>query len=364
VPAPLPTLPPPRDLTLPEPGSTTARDVLSRALGRLVRELRPTLRAHAVSAAEDVAAFEGALAGLHDPAPLVSLLRRPHVSALLRTLQGTPVGQGEALLVQLLATLAGDLAHLGAIKPLTLRRRPPRIVSPLTHPDAYRVVKDEIRLALVDNNPLAMIEAHPEKQGNAVDLGGRSVDEWLEALGGSLELVGTHLPELRGELGLFVQQIVPTGYYVDKHLSASYREAIGTVYLSLHPNPRTMAEALIHEFQHNKLNALFAIDEVLENAHGPLYASPVRPDRRPLHGVLLAVHAFVPVARLYERLLERAADGAASEELSARFAEVVRMNREGTGVLLAHARPTPVGGGLLGELARWDGHFRSVARRA
>jgi hypothetical protein len=362
VPAFFPTLPPPRDLTLPEAGSTTARNVLSRALGRLVRELRPTLRAHAAAAPEDVAAFERALAGVRDPAPLASVLRRAHASTLLRALQGTPVGQGEALLVELLATLAADLAHLGAIEPLALRRRPPRLVSPLTTPHDYVGIRDEILLALVDHNPLAMVEAHPDKQGNAIDLGGRPVAEWLDSIGGALDLVGSHLPELRAEMGLYVQQIVPTGYFADKHLSASYREAIGTLYVSLHPSRLTMAEALVHEFQHNKLNALFAIDDVLENAYEPLYPSPVRPDPRPLHGVLLAVHAFVPVARLYERILadpKGAPPGAAprGEELEARLREVALKNHEGTGVLLKHARPTPVGRGLLDELARWDAHF-------
>src|SRR6185436_4142373 len=89
-----------------------------------------------------------------------------------------------------------------------------------------------------------------------------------------------------------------------KHLSASYQEAIGTIYLTLHPNLMTMAEAVIHEFSHNKLNALFELDELLENAYWPLYTSPVRPDPRPLHGVVLAVHAFQPVARLYERMTD------------------------------------------------------------
>ena len=41
---------------------------------------------------------------------------------------------------------------------------------------------------------------------------------------------------------------VPVGWDEQRHLSASYQEAIGTVYLSLHPNPLTLAEALIHEF--------------------------------------------------------------------------------------------------------------------
>jgi hypothetical protein len=341
------------DLTLPEPGSTTARDVLSRAIGRLLRELSSTLRAHAASAPEDVAAVDRALASLRDKAPLVSVLRRPHVGALLRTLRSTPPGQsGGALLVELLATLAGDLAHLGAIAPVRLRRAPARIVSPLMRPEPYRCIEGEILLALEDSNPLAMVEAHPDKQGNAVDLGGRSEGEWLAALRAALALVAEHLPDIRREMSLYLHQIVPVGWFPEKHLSASYREAIGTVYLSLHPSGMTMVEALVHEFQHNKLNALLEIDDVLENAHEPLYRSPVRPDPRPLHGVLLAVHAFVPVARLYERLV-----AAGEAHLEPRFREIVRINREGTEVLLASGRPTPVGRGLMDELARWNAYY-------
>jgi hypothetical protein len=352
----VPPLTPPRDLAIPEPGSTTAREVLSRAIGRLLRELRPLLRDRAAFAPDDVAAVEAALASLSDPAPLISVLRRPHVAALLRTLRATPAGAGGPLLVELLATLAGDLTHLGAIAPVPLRRRPPRIVSPLTGRDAYRVVEGEILFALVDNNPLALEEAHPDKSGNAIDLGGRPIEEWLSSLRGALGLVAAHLPDLRAEMSLYLQQIVPVGFFEDRHLSASYREAIGTMYLSLHPGPMTMVEAVIHEFQHNKLNALFESDDVLENAHLPLYASPVRPDPRPLHGVLLAVHAFLPVALLYERMIAGGARG-----LDARFRDILRINREGTEVLLANARPTAVGTGVLDEMARWDAHFAAIA---
>jgi hypothetical protein len=360
-------LAPPRDLTLPEPGSTTARDLLSRAVGRCMRELRPLLRLHASSAPQDVAAVDAVLASV-PPGALASILRRPHASALVRTLRATPPGQGADLLTELLATLAFDLEHMGVLKaPVDLRRMPPRIVSLVSrevvrlpgrtveHP--FHVVERDTLLSLADNNPLSMFEAHPDKQGNAIDLGGRPVQEWLDVLREAFALVAQHLPDLREEMALFVQSIVPVGYDPEKHLSASYREAIGTVYMTLHPRLMTMTEALVHEFSHNKLNALFELDDVLENAFAPLYRSPVRPDPRPLHGVLLAVHAFVPVARLYEKMRE-AGDGRATD---ARFAEIIRINREGTEVLQAHARPTATGQGLMDELVRWDRHFAGGA---
>ncbi len=330
-----------------------------------MRELRPLLREHAASAPEDVATMDAVLARV--PAgPIASILRRPHASALVRTLRMTPPADGgaSALLAELLATLAFDLHHVGALaQPVVLRREPPRIVSlvarevvhlPGRQVDRpFHVIERDTLLSLADNNPLAMFEGHPDKHGNAIDLGNHPPQEWLEVLREAFGLVALHLPDLREEMALFVQSIVPVGYDDEKHLSASYREAIGTVYMTLHPRPMTMVEALIHEFSHNKLNALFELDDVLENAHAPLHRSPVRPDPRPLHGVLLAVHAFVPVARLYEKMRE-AGDPRAE---GPRFADIIRINREGTEVLQASARPTAVGSGLMDELVRWDEHF-------
>ena len=100
-------------------------------------------------------------------------------------------------------------------------------------------------------------------------------------------------------------------------------------------------------------------DAVLENAFHPLYRSPVRPDPRPLHGVLLAVHAFLPVARLYERMIEDGAPGSDHPDFRRRYAQIIGKNREGAAVLLEHARPTPIGAGVLEEIRRWDAHFAS-----
>jgi len=218
-------------------------------------------------------------------------------------------------------------------------------------------VRGSISLALEDNNPLSMYEAHPNKSGNRIDLGGRDAGTWCESLGDALDRIGRYLPDLRAEHDLFVQQFVPVGYDAEAHLSASYREAIGTIYLTLHPQPMTMTEAVIHEFSHNKINALFEIDDVLHNAYFPLYKSPVRPDPRPLHGVLLAVHAFIPVARLYEAMREANDPLAQHPGFESRFKQIVAGNHEGIEVLAAHGQPTPAGRAVLDELIRWDQHF-------
>jgi len=382
-----PTVGPLEDFTIPRPGSTTARRVLSIALGRLPAELLRTSPRVAGPYAAELRQLQEVAVELArtKPGPLVSVLRRPTVGGLLRCLRASP-RDGPAIALQMVGNALLELALTGALpRSLDVKRLPERLTSLGTRtvarvppgasarfePGRVRIgdrtvqpepspelvpVDEGTLLALVDDNPLAMFELHPDKSGNALDLGGRSSDEWAGALRAAFAPIAEHEPDLRADLDLYVQELVPVGYEPEKHLSASYQEAIGIVYLSLHPHVLTLTEALIHEAQHNKLNALFELDPLLENAFSPLYASPVRPDPRPLHGVLLAVHAFLPIARLYERMI-----AAGATELRGRFEAIRRINHEGAAVLLPNAKPTSLGAELLAEIARWDAHFGGAA---
>jgi HEXXH motif-containing protein len=327
----------------------------------------------------------------HAPGPLASAVRRPTVGTLVRCLRGRP---DAALQGELLATLALELAVAGALAdPVVIPEPPGRVLclgarralapppGPLTiapaswsaggargtldeflktcsdkhvHTDMYECVTPATALALrADNNPLADLEAHPDKSGSRLDLGGRAAADWRAGLRAALELVGAHVPALRTEFDLGLLLIVPVGCDAERHLSASYQEALGTIYLSLHPSPVTMAEALIHEFSHNKLYARLEQGPLLDNAWSPLYSSPVRPDPRPLHGVLLAVHAFLPVAAMLESMLS-----AGTADVEARLRQVARGNHEAAETLRAHARPTALGEPLLAEIERLDARFR------
>ena len=84
-------------------------------------------------------------------------------------------------------------------------------------------------LSTVDSNPLSMVEAHPDKEGNSIDLGGHPVEEWVDSLGQALDLVEQTVPTWYSELGVSLERIVPVGYLPEAHLSASYREEPGTV---------------------------------------------------------------------------------------------------------------------------------------
>jgi hypothetical protein len=209
-------------------------------------------------------------------------------------------------------------------------------------------------LAGADNNPLAMVEAHPDKEGNTLDLGSKSPERWVEALHSARALIAETLPELANEHRSLLALVVPVGTHGARSLSASYREAIGQVYVSFLEDSRSLAEALVHETQHNKLNLLSLVDPILEDRGQALYKSPVRPDPRPLWGILLAVHAFLPVAEMYRTLQEIAHPTTSSDRFLAHFAEIRSGNHEGMELLREHARPTVLGRQLLEGMDRLE----------
>lgn len=218
----------------------------------------------------------------------------------------------------------------------------------------YHEIVPGILLATTDNNPLSDFEAHPDKQGNALDLGGRSVEQWVETLRQSFALVQDYLPLVAEEMRLLLRLIVPVGYDDEKHLSASYQEYVGAIYMTLHPNLMTMTEALVHEFQHNKINAAFHHDAMLENAFWPLVQSPVRPDPRPLHGVVLAVHAFQPIAWLYRAMAEAGHPMSEQRDWQRRAGVILGKIHDGAVTVLGQGEPTAVGRQLFREMQTLD----------
>jgi HEXXH motif-containing protein len=85
----------------------------------------------------------------------------------------------------------------------------------------------------------------------------------------------------------------------------------------------------------------------------------VRPDPRPLHGVVLAVHAFQPVAKLYESMTLGAHPFSSNPSFQKRFRDIIRMNRAGARTVLTNAQATPTGSGLLTEMASLDAELHA-----
>ncbi len=113
-----------------------------------------------------------------------------------------------------------------------------------------------------------------------------------------------------------------------------------------------LAEALIHEHSHGKLNALAALTPLLADTAGA-FESPLRPDPRPLGGVLLAAHALVPMAELHRRLRAAQDPRALTADAVRRGHGLAAQARDATRTLLDHARPSAPAQALLEELRRW-----------
>jgi HEXXH motif-containing protein len=76
----------------------------------------------------------------------------------------------------------------------------------------------------------------------------------------------------------------------------------GVVLLTM-DDPAKIADLLVHEVAHIRLNFLRQQDPLIEqDIGGKTYFSPWRQDRRPLIGVILGVHAFLNVCHYYRRL--------------------------------------------------------------
>jgi HEXXH motif-containing protein len=216
----------------------------------------------------------------------------------------------------------------------------------------YTPVSPKMVLSVFDTNPLSDFEAHPDKMGNQIDLGDQSAGSWAGVLAEALSYIRVGLPALRDEMEQLMQQWLPVGVDPKTHLSASYQEAVGMAYLTLHPNVFTMMEAMVHEFQHNKANALLNLEPLLVNAFHPLYTSPLRPDPRPLHGVLLAVHAFLPVAELYLKLRALGNEQALHPFGTRRLKAIVEGNQQGVEVLIEHGDWTQTGARFFGQMVQ------------
>ncbi len=290
------------------------------------------------------------------PAPVATALTG-HQATLLRAARD-PARRGE--LLALFADLDVRTCALVLATPPCSARAATTLIArldrgrPFDDGVAITPTLPALRLAAVDRNPLAEFEGHPDKNGNALDLGGHPVTAWTEALATALSAIAAALPALHTELAVTLARIVPVGFDRERHLSCSYREAPGLVYLSLHPDPLTLAEAIVHETQHGKLNLLSWLDPLLTNPPDQRVSSPARRDPRPLLGVLLAAHAFVAVAGLHHALAAIAHPLARSPRFVARRREVLAGNARALATLAAHARPTPTGARVIAALVELD----------
>jgi HEXXH motif-containing protein len=174
-------------------------------------------------------------------------------------------------------------------------------------------------------------------------------NKWLEVLEEAWILISQSSTLLAEEIPLGLKALVSVrSPSVEIHLSTTFQEAPGLVTMSWTPSVWVIAEALVHEYYHQKLNALTNLDPIII---GPsldaVYYSPWRDDPRPLAGILHAVYTFQGILEFWNSLLKSGIQLNDEERISHRIYKIRGHVQMGINSLREYAHFTLLGEALL-----------------
>jgi HEXXH motif-containing protein len=134
----------------------------------------------------------------------------------------------------------------------------------------------------------------------STDLLPDQIDCWRHRVQDAWELLVRHHPWAAESMTDGISVIVPLMSERDTDLvSATSPAAFGAIATSWPPDPVTMAETLVHEFQHVKLCGLMDMVPLVQPGGEKVYA-PWRQDPRPAGGLLQGVYAHLGIARFWQ----------------------------------------------------------------
>lgn len=177
-------------------------------------------------------------------------------------------------------------------------------------PHVARSPLGEFTVVLDDHDPYREFDGSrpPRPLGEAERV------EWTKLIDAAWAELSEFHPERARELAACITTISPLDQSSGM-IGASSRGAFGAVAMSPAASPDALAEVLIHELQHNKLNALMNLVD-LATDDGTLHHAPWRADPRPLPGLLHGVYSFAAVVEFWQRQRQVRAE---SERLHADF---------------------------------------------
>jgi HEXXH motif-containing protein len=176
--------------------------------------------------------------------------------------------------------------------------------------------------------------------------------KWLAVLDEAILLAGRAVPAFGREYRLGMHVVLPVmTARPDTHASATFREAPGLTALSWTSDVGVLAEALVHEYHHQKLNALLTLDPLIA---GPTrearFLSPWRQDPRPLLGLLHGAFSFHAVALFWTGVLRAGVPLLHLRRAEQRLHLVWMQTRDALDTLFRHAQWTGIGRGLVAAL--------------
>jgi HEXXH motif-containing protein len=134
------------------------------------------------------------------------------------------------------------------------------------------------------------------------------IRRWRHRLQDSWEVLVRHHRWAAGPIACGLSVVVPLTPHSDTDLvSATTPAAFGAIATSWPPDTVTLAETLIHEFQHVKLCGLMDMVPLVVSVGDRVYA-PWRQDPRPAGGLLQGAYAHLGIVRFWEAQRQVEAD--------------------------------------------------------
>ncbi|MFD0468123.1 HEXXH motif-containing putative peptide modification protein [Nonomuraea thailandensis] len=127
------------------------------------------------------------------------------------------------------------------------------------------------------------------------------VAQWRATLRAAWELLVRHHWTAAQEIADTITVLTPLAGPKDGVSSATPYQALGSVGLSIPPDPQLFAVTLAHEAQHTKLTALLDMVALTRPDGGRRFYAPWRDDPRPIAGLLQGVYAHLGIAGFWRR---------------------------------------------------------------
>lgn len=176
-----------------------------------------------------------------------------------------------------------------------------------------------------------------------------SIVKWQSVLEESMAWIAQANAKLYEEIVNWTTAFVPVvSKSVEVHLSATFHQSPSIMALSWTPDSTVMSEAIVHEYHHQKLNALMDVTDLMAGAYGEaIYYSPWRPDPRPLSGIYHGAFVFQAVLEYWHDFFRQGVLTYDTERVQQRMHLVSYQTAAALGTLLTEAELTDIGKSLV-----------------
>ena len=246
------------------------------------------------------------------------------------------------------ALLAGDASTAAAMFEALARSAP-------IAPHLRIVALGGVELGTTSARYQRLMNSDPRLPVGLLPPGEELAADFRARLARGFELLDRSIPELAGEIRGIINEIVMVASDPAQPLQfdgGSHYQLWGALFLNaeFHQSDQAIVEVLAHESAHSLLFGFCTDTALVENADDELYASPLRPDRRPMDGIF---HATFVSARMHwamSRLLRSGRlDRGAQEAAAAAIAADALNFAAGYDVVAEHGRLTTLGRALMRE---------------